>query len=599
MTDLFYMQIICLGLLVLAAHFGGKIARKIHMGEVAGQVLGGLVVGPILLFIIEHEFPAYGNALETLHFFTFIFLSIIAFGIGDELLLSKLKKTGRDAFIICITQAFATWLILTATFLFLGFKTINAFIIGSIGIATAPAVTFVIMNKLDIVGRMRNMLGGIVVLDDVIEIIVFSIVCQIAILMKNGKKLTLSKFIFPITKEFFFAILLGVGIFIALRIMVEKKWLNPKQSKHGEVILGPEFLSRLISEMPGPSIEILILVAGTVCLGVGIALHFHLPFLITAIVGGVLVSNLYSEHVFDSLRIENATSMYTLMFFALIGANAKLDSFHIGSIAYVGAYVIGRSVGKIGGTWLGCKLTGQDKRFTQCLPKLMLPQAGVAAVEAYYVATVLGKEGEEILSIILPGLVIFEVIGVLTSERALLKWRSWATGGGELIGEEEIVKESLEHSLNLETYIKHENIRVPFNIHSKGEAIWELIRTHQSVGHIDNAGEILEIILQREKQGGTALGDGVVILHGRLKNIKIPAVVLGIIPEENEIVFGGEEDDPVKIIFLVLSPIDNPNIHLKLLASLAHFLSDAKARDKLVHAKNEYEVMEVIRAFKT
>ena len=71
--EVFYMQIVCLGLLVLVAHYVSKITRKLNLGEVIGQVLGGLIVGPVLLFMLEHRFPAYRQALRSLHFFTFVF----------------------------------------------------------------------------------------------------------------------------------------------------------------------------------------------------------------------------------------------------------------------------------------------------------------------------------------------------------------------------------------------------------------------------------------------------------------------------------------------------------------------------------------------
>jgi len=107
---------------------------------------------------------------------------------------------------------------------------------------------------------------------------------------------------------------------------------------------------------------------------------------------------------------------------------------HSGNFLFIGAYIAARTTGKMGGTWLGCKITRQGKRLTHCLPRLMLPQAGIAAVEAFFVATVLGREGETIIGIILPGIIFFEIIGVLSSERALMKWCSWVTGGGELVG---------------------------------------------------------------------------------------------------------------------------------------------------------------------
>jgi len=595
--EIFYMQILCFGVLLLAASFGGRIARRLRIGEVVGQVLGGLVVGPVFLFFLEHRIPAYGDAMRSLHFFTFVFLSIIVFGIGDELSTDKIKSIGRHSLIICFIQAVATWVLVSATFLLLGFKPTTALVIGSIGIATAPAATFVIMNKLDITGKMRNMLGGIVVLDDVIEVVVFSLTFQVAFLLHRHGDLSAGNLFFPVMKEFGFAVLLGLGIYLVLRLVLARRWLAPKQGRGPRgVILGPEFLSRLISEMPGPSVEVFVIVWGLVSLGVGLALHWNLPFLITAVSAGFFVSNFYSRHVFESLRIENATSTYTLLFFALIGANANIEAFHPENFLFIVFYVAARSAGKIGGTWIGCKITHQEKRLTHCLPKLMLPQAGVAVVEAFFVAVILGESGEAILSIILPGLIIFELVGVFVSERALIKWRSWVTGGGDLIGEEEIIRDMLKREkLNIHDLIRPECLRVPLDVRSKGEAIWELIRTIQSAGFIQNAGEVLEIILQRERQGGITLGEGTAILHGRLPDITEPIVAIGVLPREHSVDFGGTGDVLIDIIYVVLSPAGRPELHLQVLAAIAKFLSDADMRTRLRYAANELEAMEIMK----
>ena len=199
--DLFYMQIFCLGLLVLVAHFCSKITSRLKIGEVVGQVLGGLVVGPILLLFIENKFPVYRNALNSLHFFAFVFLSLIAFGIGDELNRTKLRSIGKGMLALSLIEGFITWTCVTVTFLLLGVKPIVALLIGSIGIATAPAATFAIMNRLDIGGTMRSMLGGMVVLDDVIEIIIFSITCQAALLLERGGSFSLAGLSLPVAQE--------------------------------------------------------------------------------------------------------------------------------------------------------------------------------------------------------------------------------------------------------------------------------------------------------------------------------------------------------------------------------------------------------------
>lgn len=408
------------------------------------------------------------TAIAALHLF--IFLSIVVLGIGEEISIGNLKRIGKQILIICFIQAFFTWALVSTTFLLLGFRPIIALIIGSIGIATAPASTFVIMDRLGITGLIRSVIGGIVIFDDIIEVVVFSVAVQVALAFHATARVSWTEVLFPVVKEFGFAIVLGFGIFVLLYLVLRRRWLQPEKAKSGPV-LGPEFLSRLISEIPGPSMETFIIIWGCVCLGVSLAFHWHLPFLITAVTAGILISNLYNREIFE------------------------------------------------------------------------LPQAGVAAIEAFFVSSVLGSEGEVILGIILHGPVFFEVVGVLTSERALMRWRSWVTGGGDLIVEEELLREKLRNEKeNISRLFRTECFRVPLDVASKGEAIWELICTLHSTGFIQNPGEILEIILQRERQGGTTIGEGIAILHGRIPELSEPAVALGVLPKDRGIEFDGADD---------------------------------------------------------
>ncbi len=591
------MQIVSVGLLVLAAHYGSRITRRLGIGEVVGQVVGGLLVGPILLLFIEHRFPVYRDALRSLHFFTFFFLSLIAFGIGDEFNLSKIKHTGRHVITLTAIEGTVTWILVTGTFFLLGFKPIVALIIGSIGIATAPAATFAIMNRLNIGGNMRNLLGGMVVFDDLFEVLIFSIFCQAALLLQGSAPITWEGLVLPVGMDLVFALLLGFGVFLLIRLGVERRWLRPKGYGAGAVP-GPEFLSRLISEMPGPSVNVFLVVAGCLSLGVGLALHWRLPFIITAVSAGILISNLYSREVFHSLNIQSATSMFTLVFFVLIGANADLTAFHLENLVYIGAYVLARGVGKISGAWLGCRMTGQEKELQRTLPKLMLPQAGVAAVEAFYVATVLGSDGRAVLGIIIPGLIVFEVLGVLISERALLKWRAYVTGMDEIMDEEYLIRKSIEKGrITLSSLIHPECLRVPLEVSDEGEAIWELVQTLHAAGMIDNPGKVLGIIMERERQGGITLGNGIAILHGRLPELERPAVALGILPEDQPIYCGGAADQPIEVIYMVLSPSEPPELHLEALAAIARFFGNLDARVLLRHAKNHMEAMSIIRKY--
>ena len=597
--DLFYMQIISVGLLTLAAHYGSKVTRRLGVGEVVGQVLGGLLVGPVLLVFFEHHFPVYREAVRSLHFFTFVFLALVVFGIGDEFNLEQLRRTGRKTVVLTAIQGLITWVLVTGTFLLLGVKPVVALIVGSIGIATAPAATFAIMNRLNIGGRMRSLLGGMVVFDDLFEIVVFSIMCQAALLLDASADLTWQGLLVPVSEELGYALLIGAGVFILVRLGTERRWLIPKGKRYDVIAVpGPEFLSRLISELPGPSLNTFVVVTGSLSLGVGVALHWQLPFLITAVSAGVLISNLYSREVLRSLSIQGATPLFTLAFFVLIGANADLEAFHPENFLYIGAYVAARGAGKLVGTWLGCLATGQEKQLRRILPRLMLPQAGVAAVEAFYVATVLGRDGEAILGIILPGLIIFEIVGVLASERALLKWRAWVTGVEQVADEEELIRRIIgKRRIAIDSVLHPECLRVPLQVEDKGEAIWELVHALHAVGMIESPGKILGIIMERERQGGVSLGNGIAIPHGRLPELERPAVALGILPQDQPIQWGGPADAPVEIIYLVLSPTEPPELHLEVLAAITRLLQNVEARILLRHAADESEAMDIMRKY--
>jgi mannitol/fructose-specific phosphotransferase system IIA component (Ntr-type) len=230
---------------------------------------------------------------------------------------------------------------------------------------------------------------------------------------------------------------------------------------------------------------------------------------------------------------------------------------------------------------------------------LMLPQAGVAAVEAFFVASVLGKDGQQILGIIIPGLIVFELLGVLISERTLLKWRSWETGGGDLLEtqEDRIRKQLKKEKLSLPQLLSLETLRVPFEVTTKGGAIWQLIQVLKSAGAIEDPGKVLEIILQRERQGGITLGEGIAILHGRLPHLQQPVVALGILPEGQSVIFEGEMDEAVTIIYMVLSPTEKPELHLQVLASIAKLLSNPEARQKLHNASDEIAALEIIKQY--
>jgi len=591
------MQIFALCILIFSAYMGGLIARKFKIGEVIGQIIGGMVAGPHFLELLrrviqnhtslgesifltplnlffDNSFKEYTEIFEGYHFFVFLFLGLIAFSIGEELHLNRLKQVGGKAAFICLFQAVLTWALLALGFYFIfDFSLINSFIVGSIGIATAPALTFILMSKLKIEGSLRNIVANIIVLADIIEVVLFSIFLGIAVAIKDGGPLSFAGLTLGVLTDIVLSLAIGMGIFLVLKIAIKEEIKFEQDQPEAQSLL-----STILSEHPTPSVEVFLLMTAVVGIGISIAIKYHLPFLITAVSAGFLISNLHSHAIFDSLKIGNVMPILNLFFFAIIGASVRLESFSGDTIIYVVVYVVFRLIGKLSGNWIGCKVTDQDPKITACLPQLMLPQAGMAAVETIFVAAVLkGAGGEIIFDTIIPAIVIFEISGAWLSEQTLLKWKSWTTGEKEAM--------SFAVSSEMETFTMHEIIgsRVfELMARTKDEAIFELAQFLTKDKIIPDTTIITNSAMEREQLASTGIGDGIALPHCRTGAIGRTIVACGLLRYPVE--WGSPDKKPVDLLFMIVTPDEFPEQHLQAIRTIMYALKGSDFKEKIKKA---------------
>jgi PTS system nitrogen regulatory IIA component len=115
-------------------------------------------------------------------------------------------------------------------------------------------------------------------------------------------------------------------------------------------------------------------------------------------------------------------------------------------------------------------------------------------------------------------------------------------------------------------------------VNSKKQAIQELAaRAAELTGQNEKA--ILEILLQREKLGSTAVGNGVAIPHGKLSKL---GRLFGLFARLHmQIDFEALDNQPVDLIFLLLAPEAAGADHLKALARVARQLRDPEIARRL------------------
>lgn len=122
----------------------------------------------------------------------------------------------------------------------------------------------------------------------------------------------------------------------------------------------------------------------------------------------------------------------------------------------------------------------------------------------------------------------------------------------------------------------------------------EIVKFLKKKDKITKEKELYEKLVQREKLGSTAIGEGVAIPHCKMKGVRNPIVMLAI--SKKSVDFCSLDGKPSHIFFLVVSSPDNPSMNLQILAAIAHLVRKSSSlAKKILKAKNISAVMDVIR----
>jgi PTS system nitrogen regulatory IIA component len=108
-----------------------------------------------------------------------------------------------------------------------------------------------------------------------------------------------------------------------------------------------------------------------------------------------------------------------------------------------------------------------------------------------------------------------------------------------------------------------------------------------------NPEQILSVLLEREKLGSTAIGEGVAIPHGKLPGI---SQVHGLFARSSGGVdFDSIDGGPTHLFFLLVAPENSAGDHLKALARISRLLKDSEFRSRLMKAKSKEEIFGTIK----
>jgi mannitol/fructose-specific phosphotransferase system IIA component (Ntr-type) len=125
-----------------------------------------------------------------------------------------------------------------------------------------------------------------------------------------------------------------------------------------------------------------------------------------------------------------------------------------------------------------------------------------------------------------------------------------------------------------------------------GDAIAELSEIAAQKIKLDGD-TIAERVLERERLMSTGIGDQVAVPHARLSEVQKSSVVIGI--SEEGIDFNAYDGKPAHLIFLILTPLSDPDAQIQLLCEISSIFQQRDIREEILHSTSFSEFMSAVK----
>lgn len=393
---------------LLAGLLMTRLFKPLKLPSVTAYLIAGVLIGPYCLGALGIDGVGFATsaAVEKLGMVSDVALGFIAFSIGNEFILSDLKKTGKQALVIGVLQALAAMVLVDVALVALHFimpdklSVAQVITLGAIATATAPAATLMVVRQYKAKGPLTKLLLPIVALDDAVGLVTFAVSFGIAKTLVSGEVDMISIIVNPLV-EIVCSLLLGAIMGWALTQL--EKMFNSNTNRLN-LTIAVVFLTASLSML---SFDI-----GPV--------EVHFSSLLTCMMLGTVFCNICPLSSDLMASTDKWTSPLFALFFVISGAELELGVFTDIAIVIVGiVYIISRSAGKYFGAAGSAKLVRCEPQICKYLGITLLPQAGVALGMCATVVAQMPGEGALVRNITLFAVLIYELVGPLMTRMAL------------------------------------------------------------------------------------------------------------------------------------------------------------------------------------
>lgn len=369
----------------------GKGTHLMKITGIVGYITAGIILGPEILGIVNLS----SVEIETM---TNAALGFVAFIIGGELTISLLRKMGKSIIAIIIGESIGAFFVVFIGVYFLTNDLPLSILFAAMAPASAPAGAVAVIHEYKAKGKLTNAILAVVGFDDGLAVLIYAFSIAIVGVVLSGV-FSVSTMIFEPIKDIGGALLIGSGIGLIFAVVFK----------------------RLIERE-----EIIALSITAIFITAGLSVLLDVSLILSCMSLGMIIINVYPQDnkpVFE--HIKSISLPIYILFFIIAGIN-----FHLGLLISIGAigvvYIICRSIGLIGGSYLAALVSKADPIIRNNVGLGILSQAGVAIGLSLIASNKLAELGYPevgtlIVTTVAATTVVFEIIGPLSARFAIMR----------------------------------------------------------------------------------------------------------------------------------------------------------------------------------
>ncbi|MEW6701646.1 MAG: cation:proton antiporter [Bacteroidota bacterium] len=544
--------------MLLFARGFGELLRKFKQPLVIGEIIAGIILGPTVLGslfpnLFTSLFQSFPNISIALQGITVLAVTMLMLVSGLEVDLTLAIRQGKAASLISLMGIIFPFVVgFFAAYLFpetFGITNSKMRLVFSLFVGTALSITAlpVVARTLMDLNIFKTEIGLLIIasamFNDLIGWIIFSV-----ILATIGSRAGDFDFGTPTG-----GLVLSLGIFVVLTLFIGRKIIN--------YIL--PILERKIT-YPGGVLNFVLILG---FLGAALTEHLGIHAIFGAFIVGITIGD--SVHLKEEAREilqQFVTNIFAPLFFVSIGLRVNfIQNF---DLQIVLIFLVLAFVGKVIGCGIGAYWGGMNKEDSLAIGFGMNSRGAMEIVLG-----ILAFQSGLIQEKVFVAIVIMALVTSISSAPMMSFF----------------LKRS-KKKLTFIELLKPENIFLAKS-NSKEEVIKELCE-HLALKIKMNPQKIFSEVWKREQQISTGLANHLAIPHARM-NIQHPAVAVAI--HRIGIDFDSLDGLPAKIIVLLITQVNEPELQLKILADISKKFGSLEWVKKMLEAKDGEELISKLK----